>query len=278
MSSEQSHLSQSIVAGLEELQQALTEDIAQRSKARKTLADLLKALAENDVDAAVRLEAGRVRQVVDLCPQIQPTIERLSVDLNRRQEEQLRQTSLQLEEYCRSEGLAVLGRLPKYTVDHFISVELDRKKGRSKVGVQSLGTLKWSSIRETLETERARLWQRPFEAADFRDRLMKVHRDVERAAPSATGWVPLEDAYQILKQEKEQADSSWRAGGRLVAYFRDEFQVDLSKLWEAQASRGVVPPHIALSAIRDPRRAFKLLQPDGNVGSYGFFRPQEAKQ
>ena len=62
MSSEQSHLSQSIVAELEELRQALTEDIARRSKAKKTLADLLKALAENDVDAAVRLEGDACRR------------------------------------------------------------------------------------------------------------------------------------------------------------------------------------------------------------------------
>lgn len=276
MSSEQSHLSQSIVAELEELRQALTEDIARRSKAKKTLADLLKALAENDVDAAVRLEGGRMPQVVDLCPQIKPTIEKLSVDLNRRQEEQLRQTSLQLEEYCRSEGLAVLGRPPKYTVDHFISVELDRKKGRSKVGIQSLSTLKWSSIRRTLEAEGARLWQRPFETSDFQDQLVRAYREVERAAPSPTGWAPLEEIYQVLKREKEQENPDWRAGGRLVAYYKDEFQVDLSKLWEAQASRGVPPPHIALASIRDPRRAFKLLQPDGNVGPYGFLRPEEA--
>jgi hypothetical protein len=85
----------------------------------------------------------------------------------------------------------------------------------------------------------------------------------------------LEGVYQILKQQAESEDPDWKKGGRLVAYYKDEFGADLSRLWEAQARRQVDSPHIELSAIRDPRRAYKVVQPDHNVGLYGFLRPKE---
>ncbi|MCL4299792.1 MAG: hypothetical protein KJ077_28920 [Anaerolineae bacterium] len=277
MDREQSHLTQAIVTELEDLQKIVSDELAQRSKAKKTLADLVKALAENDTDTAIRLQDQRIRQVADLYPQIKPTLEKLAIDLNRRQDEQLRQTYLQLEEYCQTQGLSIKGRQPKYVVDHFIEVELDQKKGRSKVGIQSLSTLKWASVREALIAERTRLWQRPFQVRQFRDRLVKAYREVEQAGPSPTGWVPLEEIYQILKRQIEQEHPDWRQGGRLVPYYKDEFQVDLSKLWQAQVAQKLDSPHIELSSIRDPRRAYQLLQPDQNIGSYGFLRPQEVK-
>ncbi len=147
-------------------------------------------------------------------------------------------------------------------------------KGRTKIGILSITTLKWSRVLEALESERARLWKRGFKATLFRDQLVQAYQELEGAVPRPTGWTSLEGVYQILKREKEKKDPDWKKGGRLVAYYKDEFSVDLSLLWRAQASKEVGLPHIELSAIRDPRRAYKVLQPDSNIGFFGFLRPR----
>ena len=66
----------------------------------------------------------------------------------------------------------------------------------------------------------------------------------------------------------------WKKGGRLIPYYKDEFSVDLSLLWQAQASNLIDQPLFEFSAIRDPRRSYKVLQPDQNIGFYGFLRPK----
>ena len=275
MQKEQSHLTQTILAELESLSQDISGDIAQRSKARRIVTDLLKALEENNADTAARILQNRTQQLTEVYPRAKTTLEKLRIDLNRRQEEQLRETYSKLEEFCLAERIPLRGRPPKYTADYLLDVEFDRKKIRSKVGIQSLSTLEWSSVRDALRKERTRLWQRPFDAAGFRDRLVHAFEELERHSPSATGWAALEGIYQILKQQVESGDAGWRKGGRLVAYYKDEFSADLSRLWEAQARKQVDSPHIELSAIRDPRRAYKVVQPDRNVGLYGFVRPRE---
>jgi len=275
MQNEQSHLTRTILAELESLSQDISDDIAQRSKARRVVTDLLKALEESNADTAARILQNRTEQLTDIYPRAKTTLEKLRLDLNRRQEEQLRDTCSKLEEYCRAERISLKGRPPKYTADHLLDVEFDRKKIRSKVGNQSLSTFDWPTVCDALEAERARLWQRSFNAAGFRDQLVRAYEELERHSPSATGWAALEGIYQILKQQVESADPDWRKGGRLVAYYKDEFSADLSRLWEAQAQKQVDSPHIELSAIRDPRRAYKVIQPDRNVGLYGFLRPRE---
>jgi len=275
MQNEPSHLTQAVLAELENLSQVITDDVSQRSKAKRAVADLLKALRQGDAEAAARLLGSRVQQVSEIYPQAIATLEKLRIDLNSRQEEQLRQTCTQLEEYCRAEAISLKGRPPKYMVDHLLEVELDRKKNRAKVGIQSLSTLKWPNILEALEAERVRLWQRSFDPSSFRDRLVQAYEELEHLNPSPTGWASLEGVYQILKQQVESERPDWRKGGRLVAYYKDEFSADLSMLWQAQASKKIDSPHIELSAIRDPRRAYKVVQPDRNIGLYGFLRPRK---
>jgi len=270
-----SHLTQSIMTELETLSEVMSADISQRSKAKRVVVDLLKALEENNADTAARILQNRTEQLTDTYPRAKTTLEKLRIDLSRRQEEQIRETCTRLEEYCRAEQISLKGRPPKYTADHLLDVEFDRKKIRSKVGIQSLSTFDWSSVRDALQEERARLWQRPFDAADFKDQLIQAYKELEHQSPSPTGWAALEGVYQILKQRAESADPNWRTGGRLVAYYKDEFSADLSRLWEAQARKQVDSPHIEFSAIRDPRRAYKVIQPDHNVGLYGFLRPRE---
>ena len=269
-----SYLTGAIAAELDNLRRVITNDISQRSRAKRIVADLFKAVEKGNHDAAARI-LNRGDQLIEVYPQAKTTFEKLRIDLNRRQEEQLRETCAKLEEYCESERIPLKGRPPKYTVDHLLQVELDLKKTRSKVGVQSLSTLGWSRIRQALAEERARLWGRPFDAAIFRDRLTRAYGELERVSPSQTGWTSLEGVYQILKQQLELEDPDWRKGKRLIAYYKDEFRADLSRLWQAQALRQLGSPHIEFSSIRDSRRAYNLIQPDHNVGSYGFLRPRE---
>jgi hypothetical protein len=269
-----SHLTGAIMAELDNLGRVIADDLSQRSKAKRTVAELVKALEEGNHDAAARI-LNRADQLIDTYPQANTTLEKLRIDLNRRQEEQLRETCTKLEEYCQSERIPLKGRPPKYTVDHLFDVEFDLKKTRSKVGVQSLSTLEWSNIRQALVEERKRLWGRPFDAVTFRDRLSRAYQELERVSPSPTGWASLEGVYQILKRELELEDPGWRKRKRLIAYYKDEFCADLSRLWEAQALSQLGSPHIEFSSIRDPRRAYGLIQPDRNVGSYGFLRPRE---
>lgn len=270
-----SHLTQAISAELTELDQSIADDVAQRSKARRVVTDLLRALEEDNADTAARILANRTEQLIEVYPRARTTLEKLRLDLNRRQEEQLRSTCAELEAYCRTRNIPLRGRAPKYTADHLLDVEFDRQKIRSKVGIQSLSTFDWPPVREALEAERARLWRRPFDPVAYRDQLIRAYTSLEHQTPSAAGWVGLEEIYQILKQQAEESDPEWRQGGRLVAYYKDEFSADLSRLWEAQARRQLPSPQIELSAIRDPRRAYKVIQPDRNVGLYGFLRPRE---
>jgi hypothetical protein len=274
MDHEQSHLTLAISAELENLSQVIADDVSERIKAKKMLENIIKAVSEDNSELATKLVNKGVTKIASEYPQSKLTLQKLQVDLNRRQEEQVRQTCSQLEDYCRAKGIPVKGSSSKYMVDSFIDVELDRKKGRTKIGNLSLSTLKWPRILEALESEQARLWNREFSAEQFRKKLIEAYKQIEGSNSGHTGWASLEDVYQIIKREKEKEDPAWKKGGRLIAYYKDEFSVDLSLLWKAQASREVGIPHIELSAIRDPRRAFKVLQPDSNIGFFGFLRPK----
>jgi hypothetical protein len=214
---------------------------------------------------------------VNAYPQTRPTLQKLQIDVNRRLDEQFRQTCSLLEEYCRSEDIQIKSSGTKYVVDYYLEVEFDRQKGRTRIGNLSLATLKWDKVREGIDLERARLWKRKFDIVRFRDKLVKAYKQLGVTSPGATDWISLEEIYQVLKRETENENPNWNKGGRLVAYYKDEFSADLSLLWKAQASRLIDTPHIELSAIRDPRRAYKVLQPDNNLGFFGFLRPRGGK-
>lgn len=276
MATRPSHLTQAIIEELSGLAEDVSDDISKRSRARRVIVDLANALSEGSFDSAARILGNRSEQLIAVYPRTKSTLDKLQLDLNRRLEAHLRETGRELENYCRTQGIPLAGKAPKYTVGHLLDVEFDRAKLRSKVGIQSLTTFEWTAVRNALEQERARLWQRPFDAITFRDRLLDAYRALAAQGAGPTGWVGLEDIYQMLKGQEEDADPAWQTGGRLVAYYKDEFSADLSRLWEAQVRQKINAPHIELSAIRDPRRAFRVIQPDRNVATYGFLRPRES--
>lgn len=275
MQTESSSLSELLLSELKALSQTIDDDVARRSKARKAMADILKALEQNDVDLLARVLGTQSAPLAQIYPETRAVLEKLHFDLHRRQDDLMRDVASQLESYCRDEGITIRGSWPKFTVDHLLPVEFDRKANRSKVGTLSLQTLKWPALLDALVAERIRLWRRHFEATQFRDALLQVYHQVERIKPNPVGWVALEDVYQVLKQSEEQAHPAWRKNGRLAAYYKDELGADLSLLWDAQACGRVKPPTFEFSAIRDSRRAFEIVQPDGTVGLYGFLRPRE---
>ena len=277
MRQEPSHLTQAIIAELETLSQSVTQDVSERSKARKTLAGLLKAMQDNDIDAAKRLFDSKLDHLVNIYPETKEVREKLRIDLNRGYEGRLRQIYSQLESYCQAEGISLTGKPPKYMADHFLEIEFDSAGNRVKVGTQNLNNMKWDRVRDTLISERQRLWGRAFNAAGFRDGLLAIARNLARGKPGVTGgWIPLEEIYQTLKRQREEENPAWNKGGRLVAYYKDEFGADLSKLWREQSLNRLDAPHIELSAIRDPRKAYKVLQPDSTVGLFGFLRSRKA--
>ncbi len=274
-----SQLTRSIIAELEDVSEAIAKDMALRARAKRTVQDLLKALRADNTGAMGRIVARRFEQVLEIYPRLGSTLEKLRLDLGRRQEELVAETCASLEEYCRVESISCKGKAPRFTVDHLLSVELDRVKARTKVGAKSVNSLDWNSVREALEAERARLWQRTFVATTFRDQLFRAYRLAQDEAPSPSGWVPLETIYQILKKETKPTGSDGPLKQRrLIVYYKDEFSADLSRLWEAQSNQEMGPTHFELSAIRDPRRAFSVIQPDGNVGLFGFIRPKESRR
>jgi hypothetical protein len=275
MQNEPSSLSEALLSELKVLSHTIEDDMARRSKARRVMADILKALEQNDVDLLARAVGSQSAQLAMTYPETVAVLDKLQFDLHRRQDDRMRDVASHLESYCRAEGINIKGSWPKFTLDHLLPVEFDRKANRSKVGAVSLQTLKWPAVRDALVAERRRVWQRPFDATQFRDALLQAYRQVERIKPNPVGWVALEDVYQVLKKSEEQAHPAWRKNGRLAAYYKDELGADLSLLWDAQACGRVNPPTIEFSAIRDSRRAFEVLQPDGSIGLYGFLRPRE---
>ena len=274
MTNQKSHLTQSIEDELNNHIETISEDIAQRSRAKRTANDLLKAIEDEDIEVASRLLKNRVKQLVDVYPRLNSTLEKIRIDMNRRQEDQLRQVASQLEKYCQESNITIKGKPPKYTIDHLIEMEFDRKKLRTKVGINSLSTFRWTPIQDAINEEHKRLWERNFDASKFRDQLIEAYDELEEINPSPSGWASLENVYQSLKELEVKENPDWRKGGRLIAYYKDEFSADLSLLWQAQSKSAIEPPHIEFSSIRDPRRAYKIIQPDRNVGSYGFLRPK----
>ena len=103
--------------------------------------------------------------------------------------------------------------------------------------------------------------------------LIDLYKEIILIKPNPVGWLRLEDIYQGLKNRVQVNNPAWNTGGRLVAYYKDEFSADLSNLWRAQTSERLGPPHIEFSGIRDPRFAYKVVLPGSQIGLYGHMRP-----
>jgi len=277
---EESFLTKVILSELEMLSQEVERDIKQRNSIKKFLSEIKKAYERSDNETLTKLVLRRTKakeQLMSLYPLARETIEKLSIDARRHSEDVFSSLFDCFEKYCQVKKISLRGKMPKLVIDDLLDVYLDENKQTAKIGTVFLKNLDWEKIRETIERERKRIWSRAFDPICFRGHLLDVYSEIIKVKPNPIGWVRLEDVYQLLKRDIQKENPNWRKGGRLVAYYKDEFSADLSKLWEAQVSQKINLPHIELSGIRDPRLSYKVVLPDGQIGSYGHMRPKKGE-
>lgn len=273
---DESSLSNLILLELSKLLKEVERDIKQRNSIKKYLSEIKKACECSDTETLNRLLLRQTKeQLLSLYPLSRETLEKLLIDVKRHSEQAFSSLYRRFQEYCGNNKIHLQGKLPKLFVDRLLEVQMDENKQTAKIGTIFLKTLDWEKIREAIERERNRIWSRAFDPTSFRDHLLDVYLEIIKVKPNPVGWVRLEDVYQSLKRDIQQKNPNWKKGGRLVAYYKDEFSADLSKLWEAQISQKIGSPHVELSGIRDPRLSYKVVLPDGQIGSYGHMRPKK---
>src|SRR5262249_50668833 len=155
-----------------------------------------------------------------------------------------------IRKFCAESKQPCQGRYPRLTVAHFIEISIDEAKGSAKVGSTSSQSLDWSKLRRILEKEVQRVWGRSFEPSAFRDGLLAAYERLNARSPSPTGYVRLTDIYKELRAERAHLDRNARAGGRLSAYYRDEFSADLSKLVAVQQRQQLPGRQLEFTSIR----------------------------
>lgn len=272
----ESSLAKLTLSELSRLLQEVEKDIKQRNSIKKYLSKMKKAYERSDSEILIKLLSKQAKeQLMSLYPRARETMEKLSVDIRRHSEQAFSSLFSRFQEYCSNHKIHLQGKLPKLFVDRLLEVELNENKQTAKIGTVFLKNLDWEKIRVAIDRERHRIWYREFDPTSFRDNLLSVYSDIIKVKPNPVGWVRLEDVYQSLKRDIQQKNPNWKKEGRLVAYYKDEFSADLSKLWEVQISQKISSPHIELSGIRDPRLSYKIVLPDGKIESYGYMRPKK---
>jgi len=276
LDSNESSLAKLILSELSRLFQEVGKDIKQRNSIKKYLSEMKKAYERSDSETLIKLVSKQTKeQLMSLYPPARETMEKLSIDVKRRSERVFSSLYRRFQEYCSNNKIHLQGKLPKLFVDRLLEVQMDENKQTAKIGTIFLKTLDWEKIHVAIDRERHRIWDREFDPTSFRDHLLDIHLEIIKVKPNPVGWVRLEDVYQSLKRDIQEKNPNWKKEGRLVAYYKDEFSADLSKLWQAQISQKIGSPHIELSGIRDPRLSYKVVLPDGQIGSYGHMRPKK---
>ena len=272
----ESSLARLISSELDYLSKQVGGDIKRRNSIKKYLSQIQKAFGQSDIEALNGLLLRQVKEeLLAYYPTARETLEKLSIDVRRRSEEMFSSLFSRFQEYCENEKIPLRGKMPKLSIDNLLEADMNEKKQTAKIGTVFLRTLDWDKIRMTLDRERRRIWDRDFDLTGFRDNLLDAHSELLKIKPNPVGWVRLEDVYQTLKSQIQERNPNWKMGGRLVAYYKDEFSADLTKLWDAQTRQRIAFPHLELSGIRDPRLSYKIVLPDGQIGFYGHMRPKK---
>ena len=272
----ESFLARLISSELDYLSKQVEGDIKRRNSIKKYLSQIQKAFGQSDIEALNSLLLRQVKgELLAYYPTARETLEKLSIDVRRHSEEMFSSLFSRFQEYCENEKIPLRGKMPKLSIDNLLEADMNEKKQTAKIGTVFLRTLDWEKIRMALDRERRRIWGRDFDLTGFRDNLLDVLSEILKIKPNPVGWVRLEDVYRTLKSQIQERNPNWKTGGRLVAYYKDEFSADLTKLWYAQARQKIAFPHVELSGIRDPRLSYKVVLPDGQIGSYGHMRPKK---
>jgi len=263
------------VPSLDNLLEKVGDDIAQRNKIKDSVRRIREAWSNDNFDAAGRIiSSENIQSLSKFYPEGEITVEKIKMCIEQEIDEKIGRIEIQLKKYCDDRQIKLHGKSPKFIIDHLINVEFNRKKNTAKVGNVYLQSLDWGKIKESIEEEHKRVWERPFDYSKFYNDIILFYEKIADYDRNPTGWVRLADMYQSLKTEVAKRNPNWKSKKRLIAYYKDEFSADLSKLWKAQNGSDMNDQKIEFSAIRDPRLAFKVILPDGFTGSYGFIRPK----
>lgn len=268
-----SALSESIARDFDALEQAISSDIADLTKLRKFIQRLKSAWAASDGSARDLLKDQNIPRLRAKYPNSGELAERLATDANRQSAGRASALENAIRSFCVELSQPCHGRFPRLTVAHFIEVAVDTTAGRTKVGATSVQSCDWSKIRPAIEREIARVWSRPFDAVAFRDNLLAIYDKIDKKSHSPTGDVRLVDVFQEMRADKARDNPNARTGGRLYAYYRDEFSADLSKLWKAQITGELPGPQLEFSSIRRAEEGFSVILPNGGIATYGFVKP-----
>ncbi len=274
-SGEPSPLSESIARGFDSLENEITGDLAQITKHRQLVQRLRRSWEASNGSVASMLTDAAVNKLKHKYPQSAALIEKLSADASRQKSAGAAGLERAIRDFCGEIGRTCQGRYPRITVAHFIEVSVDESARRTKVGATSVQSLDWAKIRSSLEKEIARVWGRAFDAPAFRDKILEAY-DALEARRGPTGYVRLDDVFKEVRARRAADDPQARSGGRLSAYYRDEFSADLSKLWESQVSGGLPAPLLEFTSIRQADQGFSVVLPGGDLATYGFVKPHEA--
>jgi hypothetical protein len=272
---EDDQLRSTIEADLNHLLSILTQDVKKRSQVRDSAKRLARAWSDGDVSYVSKYVNGpQGKSLIETYGDASVSIDRLRLALARNEDSVREDLHDRLVEYCTHEKLHLNGRHGSYLINGVLQVNFDLKKRSAKVGTQYIQSLDWGKIQSAIDIERERLWRRPDDATGIRNRLVAAYEKAITKHPNVTGWARLEDIYQELKRRLERETPNWKSQHRLVAYYRDEFTVDLSSLLSLQMAGKVSGTEIEFSAIRDPRLSFQVPLPDGTATSIGFMRPK----
>jgi len=266
-------LRSTIETDLNRLLSILNQDVRQRSRVRDSVKRLFRAWNLGDINYVSKYINGpQGKTLIETYGDAAVSLDRLRLALARNEDSVRKELENLLADYCSKEGLQLRGRYGSYHINNVLEVSFDFKKRGAKVGTQYIQSLHWDKIKSTLNAERERLWKRGDDAATIRDRLVVAYENAIAKHPNVTAWVRLEDIYQELKKRVEKETPDWKSRQRLIAYYRDEFTVDLSILLAAQMASKLAGTQIEFSAIRDPRLSYQVPLPDGTPNSVGFMR------
>ena len=259
---------------LEALEKSLTEDISQRVSLKGYLKRLTGAVGKQDaVSLSKLLSDAKLTKLMNIYPQAKPAVDLLTARVGYLREAGIKNIESRLREYCDAQHLQLQGGPRKFVVEHFIAVEFgSAAKEGLKIGNATVKVVAWDNVKNTLDKERQRIWERPFNPKQFKTDVLRAYTKIAQAKKNPTGWVRLYDVYQDLKSERFKEQKASGQKPRLVPYYKDEFGADISRLLE-QEGNASGRRSFELSAIRDSRYAFKIIMPGGNAGRFGFLRP-----
>lgn len=252
----------------------ISDDVTNRNECKLFLKKLLNNYEKNDFHTLDKQLSKIPKALENLYPKAEKVLNTMRLYVDRDLSEQFDSLTQELDKYCESKGIALKGIRPNYVIEGLIEVFFNKENKTAKVGATFIRKLDWDKIKDQIEIEWKRVWERPFDSNKYRDELISIYEDIMKTKPNPSGWTPLVDVYQKLKEHQDNRNPNWRKAGRVASYYKDEFSADLSKLWQAQVKDKISPPHIEFSAIRDPRRSFKVVLHNGDTTNYGFIRPQ----